>query len=84
MTERRYRGRVYVQIDPGELVEGDVVEYQDRGFRVGRVEAVHHGRKRKWLRVAAITYHGAVVRPRRKLELREVQTAWRRRTEAGS
>jgi hypothetical protein len=78
--ELRMRGRIYVRIDSAEVGPDDIIEYEDRGTRYGRVEEVHLGRKHRWVRVAAIVYAGHTVRPAKRVSLRAVLSAWRRRT----
>lgn len=80
--ELRMRGRIYVRIDAAEVAQGDIIEYEDRGTRYGRVEAVRLGRKHQWARVAAVVYAGHTVRAAKRVNLRAVLSAWRRRTKA--
>jgi len=74
-VERKMRGRIYVEIDVGELAADDVVDYRLSGHRVGRVTAVSPSH----VTVAAITYQGVLVRGAKRVHRRNVLRGWRRR-----
>ncbi len=76
-VERKMRGRVYQSIDLCEIEPGDIIMYE--GSRCGRVNKVHKGHKLQWCRIDAVSYHGLVVRATKRIELRDIDSAWRKR-----
>lgn len=75
MRETRFKGRVYVEIAPEDVLEGDVISYNFRGKRTHFVKA---GPSRKGLVTVQLWVHEK--EDTRKVHVREVQEAWRRRT----
>lgn len=74
MRETRFKGRVYVEIPAGDVLEGDVVSYEFRGKRTHFVKT---GPSKKGLVTVELWAHEK--ESTRKVHLRDIREAWRRR-----
>ena len=83
---KKFRSRICVAVDFTEVQVGDYVEYNERGYRCGRVaKLIYKGRgKKRWLfgvQTEPMKYKSWVLRPAKKVDLINLQGVWRRRVD---